>query len=162
MQAVFDYSWQMLTPAEQAVLAKLSVFRGGFMRDAAEQVAGANLRVLLALVNKTLLQRQVENGRFALHELLRQFAAWQRRQIDANNETLLAHCRFFARPINANAEPVDQLFEWITQHGADRDNLFRAWEFALEDGLTEELLGLIYGISRFNSRQGIPSTQRRK
>ncbi len=157
MQAVFDYSWQMLTAVEQAVLAKLSVFRGGFTREAAEQVTGANLRVLLALVNKSVVQRNVENGRFTMHELLRQFAAQQRRQFDANYETLLAHCRYFARLIKAHWEPVDQLKEWITQHNADRDNLFRAWEFALENHLGEEMLDLVSGIQAFNSRKAIPT-----
>jgi len=154
MQAVFDYSWQMLTPAEQTVLAKLSVFRGGFTREAAEQVTGANLRVLLALVHKSLLQRQVEKGRFTMHELLRQFAAQQRRQLDANDEALLAHCHYFAREIKANTEPVNQIIEWFIQHNADRDNLFRAWEFALEHGLAEELANLFYGVHTFKGRQG--------
>lgn len=80
MQAVFDYSWQMMSVAEQAVLAKLSVFRGGFSREAAVQVTNTNLRVLLSLVNKSLLQRNPESGRFAMHKLLRQFAASQRRR----------------------------------------------------------------------------------
>ena len=30
MQAVFNYSWQMMTPIEQQVCANLSIFRGGF------------------------------------------------------------------------------------------------------------------------------------
>ena len=37
MHAVFDRSWQRLRPDERTVLAKLSVFRGGFSRDAAER-----------------------------------------------------------------------------------------------------------------------------
>ncbi|MCB8979015.1 MAG: AAA family ATPase [Ardenticatenaceae bacterium] len=158
MQAVFDYSWQLLTPTEQTVLARLSVFRGGFTREAAEQVTGANLRLLLALVNKSLLQRDEANGRFALHGLLRQFAAQQRRQIDGNDETLMAHCQYFARVVIANAMPVDQLYAWIAKHGADRDNLHRAWTFALENGLAEALLNLIHGIHAFNVRQGIPDS----
>jgi len=39
------------------VLAQLSVFRGGFSRQAAEQVAGASLPILSTLVNRTLLRR---------------------------------------------------------------------------------------------------------
>ena len=87
MHAVFDRSWKRLQPDEQMVLARLSVFRGGFSREAAEQVAGANLRILLSLVNKSLLQRQVENGRYQVHELLRQYAAEKRALLDIDEDT---------------------------------------------------------------------------
>lgn len=74
MRAVFNYSWQLLTPEEKRVLPLLTLFQGGFSREAAQQVAGASLRVLMALVQKSLVAR-VENGRFTIHELLRQYAA---------------------------------------------------------------------------------------
>lgn len=74
MRAVFNYSWRLLTPAEQAVLPLLTIFQGGFSRAAAQQVSGATLPVLLSLGQKSLVAR-AENGRFYLHELLRQYAA---------------------------------------------------------------------------------------
>ncbi len=56
------------------MLSQLSVFRGGFSRQAAEQVAGASLPVLSTLVNRTLLRRAAA-GRYELHELVRQYSA---------------------------------------------------------------------------------------
>jgi predicted ATPase len=94
MQAVFQRSWDLLTPQEQAVLARLTIFRGGFSRDTAQQVAGANLRVLLSLISKSLVQRSAEEGRFTMHELLRQFAAQRRRP---EEKISLLHCRYFAQ-----------------------------------------------------------------
>jgi predicted ATPase len=41
MQAVFAQSWRRLNGEEGSVFRKLSVFRGGFRREAAEQIAGA-------------------------------------------------------------------------------------------------------------------------
>ena len=38
LRAVFDHSWRLLTPKEQEALSKLSVFAGGFSREAARQV----------------------------------------------------------------------------------------------------------------------------
>ena len=64
MRAVFDYSWQHLTEAEQTVFMKLSIFRGGFTREAAQAVAGANLRHLMSLMNKSLLRRNADTGRY--------------------------------------------------------------------------------------------------
>ena len=74
IRTVFGYSWERLNPSERDALRKLSVFRGGFERSAAKVVAGARLPTLVSLVNKSLLSRG-EGGRYAVHELLRQFAA---------------------------------------------------------------------------------------
>ena len=76
IRAVFDYSWRLLNAEEQTRFPRLSVFRSGFSREAAQAVTGASLRTLLALVNKSLLHRTPE-GRFEIHELLRQYAAAQ-------------------------------------------------------------------------------------
>jgi len=43
LRAVFEHSWRLLTPAQQQVFMKLSVFRGGFSALSAAQVAGACL-----------------------------------------------------------------------------------------------------------------------
>ncbi|WP_374685679.1 adenylate/guanylate cyclase domain-containing protein, partial [Promineifilum sp.] len=56
IRAVFDTSWQLLSDRERAILPMLSVFRGGFAREAAEFVAAASLRDLRGLVNKSWLQ----------------------------------------------------------------------------------------------------------
>src|SRR5206468_1151551 len=67
IRAVFDHSWNLLTREERQVLQRLSVFRGGFTREAAEQVAGASLGVLSTLVAKSLVHRTAD-GRYDLHE----------------------------------------------------------------------------------------------
>ncbi len=76
LRAVFDHSWGLLPGPEQAAMAKLSVFRGSFDLEAAEEVGGAALPVLASLADKSLL-RADGTGRYVLHELLRQYAADQ-------------------------------------------------------------------------------------
>src|SRR5262245_11067224 len=76
LRVVFDHSWALLSSIEQTALAKLSVFRGSFDLEAAEAVGGASLLVVASLVDKSLL-RTDSTGRYALHELLRQYAAEQ-------------------------------------------------------------------------------------
>jgi tetratricopeptide (TPR) repeat protein len=73
-RAVFDHSWHLLTVAEQALFKQLSLFRGGFTFHAAQEVAGATRGTLARLVDKSLLRAE-RDGRYDLHELLRQFAA---------------------------------------------------------------------------------------
>ena len=72
LKAAFDYSWKLLTPKEQEVLRKLSVFVGGFRREAASTVTGATIPLLASLVDKSLL-RVLPNGRYDRHPLLYQF-----------------------------------------------------------------------------------------
>ncbi len=38
IRAVFDHSWDLLTEREREVFQQLSVFRGGFTRDAAQKI----------------------------------------------------------------------------------------------------------------------------
>ena len=73
LRASFDYSWGLLSAREQRILAGLSVFHAGFTRQAAQEVTGAAPHELLALADKSLVQRRLE-GRYQLHELVRQFA----------------------------------------------------------------------------------------
>ncbi|HEX4292115.1 MAG TPA: LuxR family transcriptional regulator, partial [Trebonia sp.] len=87
LRAMVDWSWELLNPAEKAVLARLSVFAGGFGLAAAEAVArcpdvpaGEVLRQLGALVDKSLVQfgdTGAGPGRYRLLETVRQYAAGQ-------------------------------------------------------------------------------------
>src|SRR5690606_21350 len=84
IRAVVTSSWRMLDEETQTAMARLSVFRGHFSRQAAQAVGRCSPRVLLALVNKSLLQRG-DNG-FQVHNLVRQFAAEQLRELPGGAE----------------------------------------------------------------------------
>jgi predicted ATPase/class 3 adenylate cyclase len=85
--AMLDWSWELLHGAERHVLARLSVFAGGFDLTAAEAVgAGADVftddivGLLGALVDKNLVQFEDADGgpaRYRLLETVRQYAARQ-------------------------------------------------------------------------------------
>lgn len=70
---VMSHSWERLSAVQQSVLTRLTVFRGGFSLEAARAVSGAELDVLLGLVDRTLVRRRTP-GRFALHALISQYA----------------------------------------------------------------------------------------
>jgi predicted ATPase/DNA-binding SARP family transcriptional activator len=74
LRAVVDWSWELLTGTERAALRRLSVLRGGFDLAAAAAVADADLPLLAALVDQSLIAAG-EDGRYSMHELLRQYAA---------------------------------------------------------------------------------------
>jgi predicted ATPase len=73
LRAVFDHSWRLLDDQEQRILVQLAVFQGGFSAAAAREVAGAQLPMLAALSDASMVQH--DDGRYALHPVLRQFAA---------------------------------------------------------------------------------------
>ena len=96
LRAVFDYSWRLLPEKERQVFMRLSLFRGGFTRQAAKAVAGANLRLLMALADQSFIKR-TPDGRYAVHELMRQFGA----ELLSENrllaqETRAAHGQYYA------------------------------------------------------------------
>ena len=90
MRAVFDHSWELLSPIEQAALMRLSVFRGGWNADEAETVAGATLPLLRALAEKSLV-RAGGDDRYDAHELTRQYAADKLRAAGLEAEAQMRH-----------------------------------------------------------------------
>lgn len=73
LQAVFDYSWNLLGDHDRNALKGLSVFEGGFDRKAAEAVASCSLRSLQRLTGTSLV-RSRHGGGHMLHPLTRSFA----------------------------------------------------------------------------------------
>jgi non-specific serine/threonine protein kinase len=143
IRAVFDYSWGQLTPAEREVFARLSVFRGGFTREAARAVTGTGLHELLALVNKSLLSRAV-TSRFEQHELLRQLAAEKLlrsgRAEDANRQ----HLEYFV----SLAEQFEREQSgpgqggWMQRMGSEIENVRTALAWSMVAGCPEAGLHL--------------------
>lgn len=67
LEAVFEHSWALVTDDERLAMARLAVFRDGFQREVAREVAGIRLPVLASLADKALLQMQPD-GRYRFHE----------------------------------------------------------------------------------------------
>lgn len=136
MQAVFDHSWKLLNAEEQRVFAACSVFRGGFTREAAVEVAGASLPVLAALVDKSLLRRNHQQ-RYEIHELARQFAADRLGEAQLVTQARQHHLRFFMH-FAEEAEPRlrngQHATAWLHRLEFEHDNLRAALEWALSGG----------------------------
>jgi predicted ATPase len=73
VRAIFEGTWRRLSPEEQSLFGKLCIFRGGFTRKAAKEVAGASLRQLAGLLSKSLLLFDRKTNRYDIHRLLRQY-----------------------------------------------------------------------------------------
>ncbi len=137
VRAVFDYSWALLGPEERTAFESLSVFRGGFTRQAAEAVAHASLRGLANLASKSLITASPDRSRYTVHELLRQYAeAELQKDPRLARQADEAHAAFYA---DRAAETL-ALFVRSDQPRAlaliedDIENVRRAWRHSLATG----------------------------
>ena len=76
LRATIEWSHELLDREAQQLLARLAVFAGSFSLDAAEQVCGASLGTIDALVNNSLL-KPVAEDRLLMLETVREFALEQ-------------------------------------------------------------------------------------
>lgn len=134
LRAVFDYAWRLLAEPDQAAFQQLAAFNGGFSREAALAVAGADLPQLARLANKSLLYRSVE-GRYELHRTLRRYAA-EKLAATAREEasTLARHAAYYANFLRARQAALrghgqKQATEQI---GQELENILAGWRWALD------------------------------
>ncbi|MCB8935803.1 MAG: hypothetical protein H6663_10090 [Candidatus Promineofilum sp.] len=160
IRAVFDTSWALLSDRERAILPMLSVFRGGFAREAAEFVAAASLRDLLGLVNKSWLQpsetrntryerrdrpEDAETGtrrsspaaRFQLHALLRQYAEEKLAEMpELEEQARDRQARYFARFLESHLRRMlgreqARAFNAVAE---EFDDIHQTWEWWAQRG----------------------------
>lgn len=132
LRTVFENSWRLLSGDEQTALAQLSVFRGRFSLAAAEAVAQTGRNVLLALVDKSLVQRSAD-GYLALHDLLCRFAAAKVAGRSLDEDALKGrHASYYLSFVADQAQPLNGSAprSALRLMQAEVDNVHRAWRWA--------------------------------
>jgi predicted ATPase/DNA-binding XRE family transcriptional regulator len=163
IRAAFDHSWKLLSVEEQRVLRQIAIFRGSFGREAAEQVANASLASLSALVSKSLL-RHNQDGRYELHDLVRQYALEHLQENEQEYvQTANQHAHYYAVLL----EQRGTLFRGPDQPAVIADlitelpNVRQGWNWAATNRDAENLsrgadtLFWLYE-ARSNCREGVP------
>jgi predicted ATPase len=151
LRAVFDRSWHLLNEGERAVFQALSVFTGGFTRSAAQQVTGASLHGLKALVDKSLLEH-TPSGRYEMHELLRQYAAGKlASRPNLGTATRDRHCAYYTGAVARwEADMTGSRHEAaVLDMEVERENMRSAWDWAVAHGQVERLDQAMGGMERF-------------
>jgi predicted ATPase len=140
IRATFDHSWRLLTAEERQVLCQLSVFQGGFDRRAAAQITGASLPILASLVAKSLVRRTAE-GRYDLHEVIRQYA--QARLLDTDLEETVRdrHSEFYLLLLSECEGALKSATQQATLRALtlEMDNLRAAWSWAIAHRLLKPI-----------------------
>jgi predicted ATPase/DNA-binding CsgD family transcriptional regulator len=149
ISAVFDHSWSLLDPIEQKIVKFLSVFRGGFTRDAVKQVSGASLQELAGLINKSFLSHDPGSGRLEIHELLRQYAQAQLKETPRDNAAAQeAHAAYYAEFMHQRGRHLrdKRQQQVLADIEADIENVRAAWQYYLDQRNTQQMWKLITGI----------------
>lgn len=156
LKAAFESSWRLLNHKEREILSRLSVFRGGFTRIAAAEVAGATIPLLASLVDKSLL-RVLPNGRFDRHPLLYQFTQEKLAEHpDEEAQIRVKHVNFYLA-LAEEAEPQLQGKEQVRYFQSLReeiDNFREALKYLEATRDTEIALRLATALSYLWDIQG--------
>ena len=163
LRAVFSHSWHLLSTQEQRVLSQLSVFRGDFGQDGALSVTEASLALLVALLDKSLLQ-QHSPGRYQLHEHLRQFGAEKLTALSeqAASANLLAHtqarhARYYLSFVQRRADRLQerQARLALAEIRDELKNVRQAWHWAADQPEIDLMQQSLEGVTNFYYLTGL-------
>jgi predicted ATPase/DNA-binding XRE family transcriptional regulator len=158
MRDAIAWSYDLLTPSEQALLRRLSVFTGGFTLEAAEAV-GSHLDpdvlvTLLSLVDQTLVRQLAPKGseyRFAMLETVREFALERLEAHGEGGDARAAHATHFLnlaeQAAAANFGPEEST--WLDRLEAERSNLRAAQDWFEQAPQADLALRLVAACFRF-------------
>jgi predicted ATPase/DNA-binding SARP family transcriptional activator len=142
MVAVLDGTWKRLTETERRILPKLSVFHGGFDRQAAQAVTKTSLPLLAALTDKSILRFDRGEDRYQIHELSRQYAADKLvGDGSADAQVHADHCDYycgwlFEHETGLKSEDYRATLSLIE---AEMKNVRTAWAWAVAHGNLEQI-----------------------
>lgn len=160
LQAVVDWSWELLDEPERVLLRRFSVFSSGASLDAVERVCGDGggpgiggrdiWSVLFALVDKSLIiadpvrEETLADPRYRMLETVRAYAA--QRLTEAGEEEALrgAHAARMLALWN-EADPklrTSEQLTWLSRLRVEHDNFVTAQRWAIDSGEVELALDL--------------------
>ncbi|MDE3089192.1 MAG: helix-turn-helix domain-containing protein, partial [Chloroflexota bacterium] len=156
-----DWSYELLSEAERAVLRRLSAFSGGWSLEAAETVCAGDvvadqdvLDLLTLLVDQSLIQVSEREGaaRFRMLETIREYAFERLIESGELARTRHGHLEYFvglaeeAEPKLSGAEQAS----WLERLDREEDNLRAAMRWSVSEGGNADLaLRLVSALSRF-------------
>ena len=159
LKALFDWSYELLSPEEQVVLRRLSAFSGGWTMEAATAVCSDEVishetvdGAVSALVEKSLIVREESDVtlRFRFLETTRQYAFAALEQHCEGKAIALRHMRWFAQYAQKLSQRKRELpfAQWERLQKAEFDNYRAALRNALSDSHDEEASAILHSLSR--------------
>ena len=104
LRATIDWSYRLLDEAQKLAFARFSVFAGGATIDAVEDVIGAEVETIEALVNKNLVVRRraaAGSSRLAMLETVREYALGRLAEDRGHESIRRRHVTHYLRSLSA-------------------------------------------------------------
>jgi len=155
LRATIDWSYDQLSDVDRLLLARLSVFVGGWSLEAAEHVGAgggiesdAVLDLLTSLVDKSLVvfedREPLSNGRYRLLEIVRQYAAERLEASEQAADRVKARHRNWLAALAEEAElqlAGPEQGAWLQRLDTEHDNLRATltWDRAEAQGAASDL-----------------------
>ena len=162
IQTVLESTWQWLGEADRAAIESLGVFVGGFTREAADAVAGADLGTLSRLSQLALIQRMPDpygGSRYQVHELVRGYGL---ERLSHPEDLRERHLHYFLGRLDSLSAWTNTATEvtWSEPLAADLANLDAAVVCALDRRDAEQAQRLAVALDHFWPL-GMPSYEHR-
>ena len=161
LRATVEWSYELLSPAEQTIFRRLSVFAGGFMLEASEAVCAGDgiagedvLDLVSRLVDKSLLITEAVEAdvRYRMLETLHAYSRERLQESDEGEATKSRHLEWYLRVAERSAPELlgaHQLV-WLDRLELEHDNFRAVLEWAKTGGdKTEAGLRLGGALYRF-------------
>jgi predicted ATPase/DNA-binding SARP family transcriptional activator len=163
LQALVDWSYDLLNGPEKEVLSRLSVFVGGFFLNEAEIVCEARTHpfdvtdLISSLVDKSLVEFDPSGSglgpRYRLLETIREYAALRLSEmtVDEIGAVRMAHVSAYQRLAETAASRLraqDQSL-WMRRLEQDHDNLRSALDQLAADGRWDDVLAMSVNLDYF-------------
>jgi len=142
LRAVFDSSWSKLSKSTRSTIKALSIFRSSFSREAAQSITGLSAKTLLELTNKSWIQPQ-KNGRYQIHELLRQFVFEMLENEPVTFEQIKdRYCTYYSYLLSTLWESVKGpgYAKFFTALEFEYENVRTAWVWLINKGEVESVV----------------------
>jgi predicted ATPase len=159
LRTVFDHSWHLLSDEGRNAFSCLSVFRSGFQREAATEVAGASLSLLGTLIDKSFVRRTFER-RFEIHPVLRQCAAEKlAADPDAYAEARSRHARYYSEWLGLMYEKLKggEQLSALAALRVETQNLHDAWGWLIAQRDLDRLHRVLPAMILFHEMRGRPA-----
>jgi non-specific serine/threonine protein kinase len=169
LQAMIDWSYELLDDAEKALFGRLSVFAGGWSLAAAEAVCGGEpigagevVYVLIGLMEQSLVVADEGGDRYRMLETVRQYARDRLMSSGEDERWRDRHLAHFLA-LAQKAEPKligEEQAEWLQRLSDEYDNLRGALTCAIERPEVATGLSLCTALQRFWLTRGYSSEGR--
>jgi predicted ATPase/DNA-binding SARP family transcriptional activator len=158
LEAAIDWSYQLLEPAQQGLLSRLTVFRGGFTLDAATQICGVEeidtLAGLSTLIDRSLVAVLPQSGPTNRYYLLRVIRLFADSKLGGEREELArSHARYFLAHAELNGSRLAPL-ERLEGLSGDYENLRAALSHMLESGDNDAGLRMATALGNYWGQAG--------